>query len=161
MTIGQKLSEKRKRCGFTQDEVAERLRVTPQAVSKWEHDVSCPDISLLPEIARLYGTTVDDILSCEATPEVVTIKDTDRKNMDDMVLKIRIHERGDKVNINLPLPIIKAAVAAGMASHISIGKADLSNIDFTAVIDLVERGTMGRIMEVESSDGATVIIEVI
>ena len=49
MTIGEKFAEKRKARGFTQDEVAEKLGVTPQAVSKWENNVSCPDITRLPQ----------------------------------------------------------------------------------------------------------------
>lgn len=40
MTLGEKLSEKRRAKGFTQDEIAEKLGVTPQAVSKWENEIS-------------------------------------------------------------------------------------------------------------------------
>lgn len=55
MTFGEKLNSMRKNSGFTQEEVAVRLGISPQAVSKWENDLSCPDIMLLPEIAKLYG----------------------------------------------------------------------------------------------------------
>ena len=63
MTLGEKLSEKRRSKNMTQDDVAEKLGVTPQAVSKWENDASCPDISLLPTLASLYETTNDELLS--------------------------------------------------------------------------------------------------
>lgn len=43
--------------------VAEKLGLTPQAVSKWERSESMPDITLLPEIAKVYGITVEDILT--------------------------------------------------------------------------------------------------
>ena len=73
MTIGEKLAQLRKIKGFTQDEVAEKLGVTPQAVSKWENDASCPDIMTLPLIADLYETTVDDILRHESNPIVTVV----------------------------------------------------------------------------------------
>lgn len=48
---------------LTQLNVAEKLNITPQAVSKWERCESMPDITLLPEIAEMYGITVEDILT--------------------------------------------------------------------------------------------------
>lgn len=48
---------------LTQLNVAEQLRITPQAVSKWERCESMPDITLLPEIAKIYDITVEDILT--------------------------------------------------------------------------------------------------
>lgn len=47
-TLGKRIGQLRRARGMKQDELAEKLGVTPQAVSKWENDVSSPDISLLP-----------------------------------------------------------------------------------------------------------------
>ncbi len=44
-------------------QLAERLGVTPQAVSKWENAHSVPDISLLPYLAELFGITIDELLN--------------------------------------------------------------------------------------------------
>ena len=52
----------RRKKGFSQEQVAERLSVSPQAVSKWETGVSYPDLSLLPIIANLFGVSVDYLL---------------------------------------------------------------------------------------------------
>ena len=49
-TLGARLQRLRKAKNMTQDEAAERLNVSPQAVSKWENDQSCPDILLLPQV---------------------------------------------------------------------------------------------------------------
>ena len=54
-TLGQKIGSLRREKEWTQEELAEKLGVSAQAVSKWENDVSCPDIMLLPEISKLFG----------------------------------------------------------------------------------------------------------
>jgi len=61
-TIGKRISYLRKEKGITQEELAVKLDVTPQAVSKWENDISYPDIMLLPKIAEILGVTVDELL---------------------------------------------------------------------------------------------------
>jgi len=62
-TIGKRISENRKAKNIKQDKLAEMLLVSPQAVSKWENDISCPDISLLPKLSEILGITVDELLS--------------------------------------------------------------------------------------------------
>ena len=52
----------RKRAGLTQEELGERLGVTAQSVSNWERGESLPDTSLLPEIALILETSVDELL---------------------------------------------------------------------------------------------------
>ena len=61
-TIGKRIMENRKRLGLTQDALAEKLGVTAQAVSKWENDLSCPDITMLPKLAEIFTVTVDELL---------------------------------------------------------------------------------------------------
>ena len=62
MTIGKRIMQHRKQLGLTQDQLAEKLGVTAQAVSKWENDQSCPDIATLPALADIFGTSVDALL---------------------------------------------------------------------------------------------------
>ena len=61
-TIGKRIAQNRKRLGLTQDALAEQLGVTAQAVSKWENDQSCPDITTLPKLAQIFGCTTDQLL---------------------------------------------------------------------------------------------------
>lgn len=61
-TLGKRISAGRKKLGLTQDALAEKLGVTAQAVSKWENDQSCPDITMLPKLAELFDTTTDALL---------------------------------------------------------------------------------------------------
>lgn len=65
MTLGKRIMQHRKRLGMTQEQLADRVGVSAQAVSKWENDLSCPDISLLPQLAEIFGITVDELLGKE------------------------------------------------------------------------------------------------
>lgn len=60
-TIGKNLKRLRLQKDFTQEQAAEALGVNAQTISRWECGTTCPDIMLLPEIARLYCVTVDDL----------------------------------------------------------------------------------------------------
>ena len=71
MTIGKRISELRKKHGFTQEYVADKLQVSRQAVSKWEQDLTCPDSWNLIELAKLFDTTVEYLtLGCEKAEPV-------------------------------------------------------------------------------------------
>lgn len=61
--LGNKLKTLRKNKNITQEELASALSVTYQAVSKWERNISTPDISMLPVIARYYGITIDELMN--------------------------------------------------------------------------------------------------
>ena len=64
-TMGKRIAANRKALGLTQDQMAEKLGVTAQAVSKWENDQSCPDIAMIPRLAELFGITTDELLGVE------------------------------------------------------------------------------------------------
>lgn len=59
--FGRRLAELRHKMGKKQHEVAYELGVTPQAVSKWERGLSCPDILILDELSASLGVTIADL----------------------------------------------------------------------------------------------------
>ena len=69
--FGEKLRNHRKRLGMTQEEVAEKIGVSAQAVFKWEQNICYPDIIFLPGLARLLECTTDDFFE-----EPCTVKST-------------------------------------------------------------------------------------
>lgn len=56
------IAELRKQQGMTQLELAEKLGVTDKAVSKWERDLSCPDIHSMPNLAEVLGVSVEELM---------------------------------------------------------------------------------------------------
>lgn len=62
MTAGQKIYESRKKLGMTQEELADRLGVTRQAVSKWEQDIAFPETEKVLELCKLFRLSADELL---------------------------------------------------------------------------------------------------
>ena len=62
---GELIRHMRTQLGLTQKQLAERINVSDKALSKWECGNGCPDISLLGELARVFGTEVGVLLSGE------------------------------------------------------------------------------------------------
>lgn len=160
-SLGSKLSALRKEHSMTQEEVASRVGVSPQAVSKWENDQSYPDIMLLPQIAQMYGVTVDELLSREPKQEVQVVPEAQRKDIDQMILRIYVDSKaGDRVRVNLPMALVKVALEMGLELPQVAGNKSLSDIDLNKVFRLVQEGVIGKLVEVESADGDTVSIVV-
>ena len=65
MILAEKISEGRKKNGWSQEELAEKLSVSRQSVSKWESGQSVPDLNRILEMARIFGVTTDYLLKDE------------------------------------------------------------------------------------------------
>ena len=75
-TLSEKIAELRKAAPMTQEEFAERLGVSPQAVSRWENSITMPDILLLPLIAEVFNVTIDDLFSeSKVSSKTISFKD--------------------------------------------------------------------------------------
>ena len=65
-TFGTMIATMRKEKGMTQLELAEKMGVTDKAVSKWERDLSFPDVNSIPKLAEIFNVTVDEIMHIKA-----------------------------------------------------------------------------------------------
>ena len=159
-TIGKRISEYRKKKNLKQDELAEKLGVSPQAVSKWENDLSCPDISLLPELSRILGVSIDEIVAGKKDePAVTLLPEEQRKDLEKMMIRIVVDSKdGDHVRVNLPVMLVKIAIDTGMSLPQVSGNEVMKNIDFAQIFKMIEQGVIGNLVEVESADGDTVKI---
>ena len=164
MTIGKRIAALRREKNLKQDDLAQMLEVSPQAVSKWENDQTCPDISLLPKLAKILGVSVDELLSDkqELQPVVTLVPEDQRKDIKDMTLRIVVDSAdGDKVRVNLPMALVLLAMEMGMEMPQVSGNDALKDIDWAQVMELVRHGAMGNLIEVESADGDIVRIFVV
>lgn len=161
-TIGNRIQKIRKEKGLTQEDLAEKLGVSAQAVSKWENDASCPDISLLPQLCRILGITTDALLSGK-TETVTLVPAAQRKSLEELTMRIRVSSsEGDKVKVNLPMSLVKLGMEIGVVSipgTDGTGKL-LKNIDLEKILAMVEQGLVGKLVEVESAEGDIVEIVV-
>ena len=154
-TFGQRFLRLRKAKGFTQDDIAKKVNISAQAVSKWENDISSPDISILVDLAEMLGVSVEELLGREVSaPQVV-----EQKDLNKLVFRINVLSKdGDKVKVNLPLALVKTFSKSGMDSFNMNGK-DIK-IDFENLLSLAEQGVIGTLVEVDSADGDHVTITV-
>ena len=159
-TLGKRIAALRKQKDLRQDDIAQLLDVSPQAVSKWENDQTCPDIGLLPKLAQILGVTTDELLSGkQELQEVRVLPPEERKDIKDMLLRIIVDSSdGDKVRINLPMALVQVALDMGTEMPQISGKEALKNIDLNQIMELVRQGAIGNLVEVESVDGDTVRI---
>lgn len=162
-SLGEKIALMRKSKGLTQEALAEKCSVSAQAVSKWENDITAPDISLLPRLSEIFGVTCDELLGVQRSETVAVNADT--VDLNKMLLKVRIKSKdGDKVNINLPLSIAELLIKNKemlMSKREVEGDGKqaweaLKSIDFEQIVSLVKSGVIGKLVEIESKDGDVV-----
>ncbi len=161
-TLGERIAYHRKRCAMTQEQLAQKCSVTPQAVSKWENDLTAPDIGLLPRLAELFSVTCDELLGVERKSAVAV--DPVLVDLNTAVLRIRVvttqftvyddrpPEQGEtsKIALNLPLSVAEAVLKGGLIPN----AAALNAIDFKQIVALVKEGVVGKLAEIESGSDA-------
>ena len=161
-SIGNRIAKFRKAKNLTQEALANQMGVSAQAVSKWETDASCPDISALPQLCKILGISTDELLTGK-TDEVKLVPVEERKSFNELTFRIRVlSAQGDKIRVNFPMPLVKLAMEIGMDVVPNTGgdhKEILKSIEMEKVIQLVEQGMVGKLVEIESAEGD--IVEVV
>lgn len=166
MNLGNNISERRKAMGLTQEELASKLGVSAQAVSKWENNLSCPDISLLPDISKLFSISVDELLGASDTktkedvseaeiphsqPEF-TYEEPVHTGKKASKLIISTERNGKSSKVKFPLGIVRFGLNIGGIF------GGLSGEQANAVENAIKTGLMGEILSVDGENGEKVII---
>ena len=147
-TIGQNIAELRKKKGLTQEELAEKMCVTAQAVSKWERDASYPDVTALSELAKVLGVSVAAIL--EGEQSVPTLKEDAPEAIARRVFCIKVNAPNTDVKLQFPVTALKKMIGNGVLEQM-IGKKDYPQV--SGVLETaVEMGCVGPIVSVDNND---------
>ena len=144
MNIGNNISALRKKKGITQEELANELGVSAQAVSKWENNSSCPDVSLLTQIADYFNVSVDALLRAEEEDIVDFSENNDGnvKSSDDKKnIVIKVTQQNGKENIiKVPFKFVKLGLNIGsmfgLDKDISAKIATLAENDMTDIVNI-------------------------
>lgn len=159
-TLGKRIAQYRKEQSLTQENLAERLGISSQAVSKWETDQTCPDILLLPQLSKLLGINVDTLLTGECSPTVQLIPEGNRKPLEQLVMHIIMNDAsGDKMRVNLPMVLVRAALEIGLSLPQITGRG-LENIDLEKVLQMAEMGLSGTLVEMDEANGGHIEVVV-
>ena len=87
-----RLVQLRKTRVISQEELAEKLGLSRQAVSKWEQQLSCPDILLLPELAKIFGITIDELFGIICPKEAVYSLVSNVPWPDDSKIRVAVYD---------------------------------------------------------------------
>ena len=74
MNIGNKIKQLRLKSGLTQEQLAAKLGISAQSVSKWETEVTMPDISMLPLLSNEFGVTIDELFDLSVEQKLSRIE---------------------------------------------------------------------------------------
>ena len=150
-TIGQNIAYFRKQKQLTQEELAEKMSVTAQAVSKWECDASYPDITVINSLAKVLGISVDSIFN--GSKEIPEMKETTPEKIDRRILRVHVQvdkdgneERNVTVITRFPVAAINKAIENGTLKKL-VGEDAYEEV-ISTLGGMIDAGLTGPIVEV-------------
>lgn len=158
LTLGRRIQALRKAQSLTQEQLAERMDVTPQAVSKWENDQSCPDIMSLPRLAKELQATVDALLTGETAESAAPVP---AKAPEELIVRMTFSDTdGMRLGVNLPFTVFRMLARHNMISityHAESGEQDMNvlisrlcEMDFNTIVRMIESGVSGKLVDVDA-----------
>lgn len=146
-TIGENIAFFRKKSKLTQEELAEKLSVTSQAVSKWECDTSYPDITGMQALAKTLGVTVDELINGEQ--QLPEVSEAPKEKIDRRIVLINVEATDTTVTTRLPVSFVKKSIENGMFKKI-VGEEAFENMG--ALEDMIDSGLTGTFVEVDNPE---------
>ena len=145
MSIGKNITMFRKAKGLTQAELGELLGVSNQAVSKWESELTMPDIMLLPEIAKVLGVTLDDLYGEHKEYEIIDKVNSDTVT-DKRILLISVKEENTNIKLRIPVPAASSILSSDVFKKAIPDKAHVG------LFEMIESGAKGTLVDVDDDD---------
>ena len=159
-SFGTRLADIRRQHNLTQNDIADRLNISAQAVSKWENDLTMPDIDTMIKLSDIFNMSLDE-LAGKQKKEPVLVAEEKRKDIDSMVLRTRIESRdGDIIKFNLPMAAVRLFINNKSTATVFSGNSALESVDFEQIYRMAEQGLIGELVSIESADGDHVTVTV-
>ncbi len=143
-TIGQNISYFRKQKNLTQEELAEKMSVTAQAVSKWECDTSYPDITVIQALAKTLGVSVDNLL--EGERPIAELREASAEDINRRIVLIEVHTENTHVTTRFPVDAVKKAIENGVLEKI-VGEEDFAQV--AGAFSMIDVGFTGTLVQVD------------
>ena len=162
-TLGNKIARLRKEKGYTQEEFSQLLDVTAQAVSKWENDLSCPDIMLLPKISQLLGISIDEMLGNPVLQKQTEKPEEPKPDTSKLRLRINITSPNKKpVNISFPMAMVKrfTKIGTSISSIIDVNSPAIDSNKIDSIFELINDGATGEILNITDENNQNIVIEI-
>lgn len=137
MILADKIIENRKKCGWSQEELAEKLGVSRQSVSKWEGVQAIPDMKKILQMAELFDVTTDYLLKDEIEETASVVSEyTDFASEDDRPVKVSMEDANSFLEYNdraaSPISIgVMLCIISSVPLLILLGLADAGNLPFS------------------------------
>ena len=119
LQLGVKLADLRKRNGFSQEALAEKMGVSRQAISKWERGESTPDTDTLIELSRLYSVSLDMLVGNTTEKTAETEKPSEKGNEEKAKSNVNYSDVASKM-LKFPFPLVIAALYVFMGLALKI-----------------------------------------
>ena len=152
-TIGQNIAYFRKQKNMTQEELAEKMSVTAQAISKWECDTSYPDITVIQTLSKILGVSVTELLEGISTPP--QLKDAPQEIIDRRIVRIEVQSDVAKIVTRFPVPAMKKAIENGTLERLIGDEDDFKEV--ASILGMIDSGMTGRLVDVNTSKTQVVI----
>ena len=155
--IGEHIAVYRKKVGLTQEQLAEKMNVTAQAVSKWENGLTCPDLDSVARLAGFLGVTVEQLIHGDAAVPAVQVVETPRVGKRVLCIRVQVKDPATtNVTVRFPVELILKAYEMGcLESLVGDGAPFVEQ-----AIEMIRQGTVGSLVDVEAEE-TVVKIEVV
>lgn len=137
MILAETIVQLRKQAGWSQEELADKLGVSRQAISKWESAQSVPDLNRILDMSRLFGVSTDILLKDDLGPEFISENPpTELNDTDEPLKKVSLSEANDYISVRLAaapkialgvmLCILSPVLLIALSSLQELGRISLS-----------------------------------
>ena len=155
-TIGSNIAYFRKKAGFTQEELSEIMNITSQAISKWENDLSYPDLANAQKLACVLKVSMEELLNGDTKHPVATNADAEQIARRILVIHVQTapnESYGTKATsstVCIPVSVLLNAFENGTL-HELLGE-DITGSQAEMIINIIKQGVTGTIIDQQTQD---------